>query len=284
MNKRAALMQGTRFFYIKMVVEKMIEVNNLTFQYQPDSLKVLDNVSLSFQSGDWVSVIGHNGSGKSTLVKIMMGILEEYDGEILIRGNKLTKDNIAEYREKFAIVFQNPDNQFVGATVEDDVAFGLENQGLPRAEMIEKTEAALTAVNMLSYRKHAPARLSGGQKQRVAIAGALAMEPDVLILDEATSMLDPEGRKDILNILDDIHGLRKTTLIYITHDLSEIEKSDYAVIMKDGEVLNQGSIEHIFSDTDTLIESRLVLPYHMQISRALLNGEYVTHDELVDEL
>jgi len=284
LNKRAALMQGTRFFYIKMVVEKMIEINNLTFQYQPDSPKVLDNVSLSFQSGDWVSVIGHNGSGKSTLVKIMMGILEEYDGEILIRGNKLTKDNIAEYREKFAIVFQNPDNQFVGATVEDDVAFGLENQGLPRAEMIEKTEAALTAVNMLSYRKHAPARLSGGQKQRVAIAGALAMEPDVLILDEATSMLDPEGRKDILNILDDIHGLRKTTLIYITHDLSEIEKSDYAVIMKDGEVLNQGSIEHIFSDTDTLIESRLVLPYHMQISRALLNGEYVTHDELVDEL
>lgn len=277
-------MQGTRFFYIKMVVEKMIEINNLTFQYQPDSPKVLDNVSLSFQSGDWVSVIGHNGSGKSTLVKIMMGILEEYDGEILIRGNKLTKDNIAEYREKFAIVFQNPDNQFVGATVEDDVAFGLENQGLPRAEMIEKTEAALNAVNMLSYRKHAPARLSGGQKQRVAIAGALAMEPDVLILDEATSMLDPEGRKDILNILDDIHGLRKTTLIYITHDLSEIEKSDYAVIMKDGEVLNQGSIEHIFSDTDTLIESRLILPYHMQISRALLNGEYVTHDELVDEL
>ncbi|WP_082238390.1 energy-coupling factor transporter ATPase [Salinicoccus sp. YB14-2] len=262
----------------------MIEINNLTFQYQPDSPKVLDNVSLSFQSGDWVSVIGHNGSGKSTLVKIMMGILEEYDGEILIRGNKLTKDNIAEYREKFAIVFQNPDNQFVGATVEDDVAFGLENQGLPRAEIIEKTEAALTAVNMLSYRKHAPARLSGGQKQRVAIAGALAMEPDVLILDEATSMLDPEGRKDILNILDDIHGLRKTTLIYITHDLSEIEKSDYAVIMKDGEVLNQGSIEHIFSDTDTLIESKLVLPYHMQISRALLNGEYVTHDELVDEL
>lgn len=284
MNKRAALMQGTRFFYIKMVVEKMIEINNLTYQYQAASPKVLDNVSLSFKSGDWVSIIGHNGSGKSTLVKIMMGILEEYDGEILIRGNKLTKHNIAEYREKFAIVFQNPDNQFVGATVEDDVAFGLENQGLPREEMVEKTEAALTAVNMLSYRKHAPARLSGGQKQRVAIAGALAMEPDVLILDEATSMLDPEGRKDILNILDDIHGLRKTTLIYITHDLSEIEKSDYAVIMKDGKVLNQGSIEHIFSDTDTLIESRLVLPYQMQVSRALLKGEYVTHDELVDEL
>lgn len=284
MNKRAALMQGTRFFYIKMVVEKMIEINNLTYQYQAASPKVLDNVSLSFKSGDWVSIIGHNGSGKSTLVKIMMGILEEYDGEILIRGNKLTKHNIAEYREKFAIVFQNPDNQFVGATVEDDVAFGLENQGLPRSEMIEKTQAALNAVNMLSYRKHAPARLSGGQKQRVAIAGALAMEPDVLILDEATSMLDPEGRKDILNILDDIHGLRKTTLIYITHDLSEIEKSDYAVIMKDGKVLNQGSIEHIFSDTDTLIESRLVLPYQMQVSRALLKGEYVTHDELVDEL
>ncbi len=284
MNKRAALMQGTRFFYIKMVVEKMIEINNLTYQYQADAPKVLDDVTLSFKSGDWVSIIGHNGSGKSTLVKIMMGILEEYQGDIFIDGNKLSKDNIADYREKLAIVFQNPDNQFVGATVEDDVAFGLENQGLPREEMIEKTEAALTAVNMLSYRKHAPARLSGGQKQRVAIAGALAMEPDVLILDEATSMLDPEGRKDILNILDDIHHQRKTTLIYITHDLSEIEKSDYAVIMKDGQVLNQGSIEHIFSDTDTLIKSRLVLPYQMQISRALLKGEYVTHSELVEKL
>lgn len=277
-------MQGTRFFYIKMVVEKMIEINNLTYQYQADAPKVLDDVTLSFKSGDWVSIIGHNGSGKSTLVKIMMGILEEYQGDIFIDGNKLSKDNIADYREKLAIVFQNPDNQFVGATVEDDVAFGLENQGLPREEMIEKTEAALTAVNMLSYRKHAPARLSGGQKQRVAIAGALAMEPDVLILDEATSMLDPEGRKDILNILDDIHHQRKTTLIYITHDLSEIEKSDYAVIMKDGQVLNQGSIEHIFSDTDTLIKSRLVLPYQMQISRALLKGEYVTHSELVEKL
>ena len=284
MNKRAALMQGTRFFYIKMVVEKMIEINNLTYQYQADAPKVLDDVTLSFKSGDWVSIIGHNGSGKSTLVKIMMGILEEYQGDIFIDGNKLSKDNIADYREKLAIVFQNPDNQFVGATVEDDVAFGLENQGLPREEMIEKTEAALTAVNMLSYRKHAPARLSGGQKQRVAIAGALAMEPDVLILDEATSMLDPEGRKDILNILDDIHHQRKTTLIYITHDLSEIEKSDYAVIMKDSQVLNQGSIEHIFSDTDTLIKSRLVLPYQMQISRALLKGEYVTHSELVEKL
>jgi len=284
MNKRAALMQGTRFFYIKMVVEKMIEINNLTYQYQADAPKVLDDVTLSFKSGDWVSIIGHNGSGKSTLVKIMMGILEEYQGDIFIDGNKLSKDNIADYREKLAIVFQNPDNQFVGATVEDDVAFGLENQGLPREEMIEKTEAALTAVNMLSYRKHAPARLSGGQKQRVAIAGALAMEPDVLILDEATSMLDPEGRKDILNILDDIHHQRKTTLIYITHDLSEIEKSDYAVIMKDGQVLNQGSIEHIFSDTDTLIKSRLVLPYQMQISRALLKSEYVTHSELVEKL
>lgn len=261
-----------------------MEINNLTYQYQADSPKVLDNVSLSFKSGDWVSIIGHNGSGKSTLVKILMGILEDYEGEIFIRGDKLTKDNIAGYREKFAIVFQNPDNQFVGATVEDDVAFGLENQGLPRKEMIEKTEAALTAVNMLSYRKHAPARLSGGQKQRVAIAGALAMDPDVLILDEATSMLDPEGRKDILDILDNIHGLRQTTLIYITHDLSEIEKSDYAVIMKNGEVLNQGSIEHIFNDTDTLIRSRLVLPYQMQISRALLKGEYVTHDELVEKL
>src|SRR5699024_10089754 len=204
MNKRAALMQGTRFFYIKMVVEKMIEINNLTYQYQADAPKVLDDVTLSFKSGDWVSIIGHNGSGKSILVKIMIGIMEEYKGDIFIDGNKLSKDNIADYREKLAIDFEDPDNQLVGRISALDVPFCVENQGLTREEMIEKTEAALTAVNMLSYRKHAPARLSGGQKQRVAIAGALAMEPDVLILDEATSMLDPEGRKDILNILDDI--------------------------------------------------------------------------------
>src|SRR5699024_6021233 len=159
MNKRAALMQGTRFFYIKMVVEKMIEINNLTYQYQADAPKVLDDVTLSFKSGDWVSIIGHNGSGKSPLVKIMMSILEEYKGDIFIDGNKLKKYKIAYDREKLAIVFQNPDNQFVGATVEDDVAFGLENQGLLREVMVEKSEAALTAVNMLSYRKHAPARL-----------------------------------------------------------------------------------------------------------------------------
>jgi energy-coupling factor transport system ATP-binding protein len=262
----------------------MIKIDNLTYRYQADAPKALDDISLSFKKGDWVSIIGHNGSGKSTLVKLMMGILEGYSGEISVDGEVLTTDNLQRFRERFAIVFQNPDNQFVGATVEDDVAFGLENQGLPREVMIERTEAALEAVNMVSYRRHAPARLSGGQKQRVAIAGALAMKPDVLILDEATSMLDPEGRNDMLAILNEIHKTRTTTLVYITHDLGEIEGSDYAVIMKDGKVINEGSIEHIFSDTDTLIESRLVLPYQMQVSRALLDGDYVTHDELVARL
>ncbi|CAM4182128.1 energy-coupling factor transporter ATPase [Lacicoccus alkaliphilus] len=262
----------------------MIKIDNLTYRYQADAPKALDDISLSFKTGDWVSIIGHNGSGKSTLVKLMMGILEGYSGEISVDGEVLTPDNLQRFRERFAIVFQNPDNQFVGATVEDDVAFGLENQGLPREVMLERTEAALEAVNMLAYRRHAPARLSGGQKQRVAIAGALAMEPAVLILDEATSMLDPEGRSDMLAILNDIHKTRTTTLIYITHDLGEIEDSDYAVIMKDGKVISEGTIEHIFSDTDTLIESRLVLPYQMQISRALLDGGYVTHDELVARL
>lgn len=284
MNDRAALCRVRAFFTYKMVVEHMIKIDNLTYRYQADGPRALDEISLSFKKGDWVSVIGHNGSGKSTLVKILMGILEGYTGVITVDGEALTPDNLQDFRERFAIVFQNPDNQFVGATVEDDVAFGLENQGLPREVMIERTEKALSAVNMLEYRRHAPARLSGGQKQRVAIAGALAMEPDVLILDEATSMLDPEGRNDILAILDEIHKTRTTTLIYITHDLNEIENSDYAVIMKDGRVINEGSIEHIFSDTDILIESRLVLPYQMQISKALLDGGYVTHDQLVARL
>lgn len=262
----------------------MIELTDITYKYKEGTEKVLDQISMSVSEGEWVSIIGHNGSGKSTLVKIIMGIITDYHGDIFVRGTKVTGDNAQDVRKKFAIVFQNPDNQFVGSTVEDDVAFGLENNGVPRDEMITRTERALNDVNMLEFREHSPARLSGGQKQRVAIAGALAMEPDVLILDEATSMLDPEGREDVLSILNTIHKQQRTTIMYITHDLSEIEDSDYAIILKDGEMISKGTIEEIYQDTRSLKESRLVLPFKMQISESLLNGEYVTYDELVDKL
>ncbi|MCG1010391.1 energy-coupling factor transporter ATPase [Salinicoccus sp. ID82-1] len=262
----------------------MIEFESLTYSYRSGEHRALDHISLSIHQGDWVSIIGHNGSGKSTLVKILMGILEDYEGVIRVEGTVLDDENRAELRKRFAIVFQNPDNQFVGATVEDDVAFGLENNGVPREEMVRRTEAALQAVNMLSYRDHEPSRLSGGQKQRVAIASALAMAPDVLILDEATSMIDPEGRREVLDILQKIHHEGRTTLIFITHDLTEIEQSDHAVIMREGRIISEGTVEEIYQDTDALIASRLVLPFHIKLSKRLLDGAYMSYDELVRRL
>lgn len=262
----------------------MIELKNITYKYKEDGETVLDHISMTITNGEWLSIIGHNGSGKSTLVKIIMGIISDYNGSIVVNNTEINTENSYELRKKFSIVFQNPDNQFVGATVEDDVVFGLENHGVPREEMIRRTEKALKAVKMSEYRSHAPARLSGGQKQRVAIAGALVMQPDVLILDEATSMLDPEGRSEVLEILREIHKEGKTTIIYITHDLTEIEDSDHAVILKAGKVISTGTVEDIYKDTKSLVESNLVLPFQMKISEALLNGEYVTYDELVNRL
>lgn len=262
----------------------MIELKNITYKYKEDTPLVLDHISMTIKDGEWLSIIGHNGSGKSTLVKIIMGIINEYQGNIVVNKTELTSENSYELRKKFSIVFQNPDNQFVGATVEDDVVFGLENNGVPRDEMVRRTEDALAAVNMSEYRNYSPARLSGGQKQRVAIAGALVMQPDVLILDEATSMLDPEGRREVLDILRRIHQEGKTTIIYITHDLTEIEDSNQVVVLKEGKVINQGSIEEIYSDPASLIDSNLVLPFQMEISNALLSGDYVTYDELVQKL
>lgn len=262
----------------------MIELNDITYKYKVDGQTVLDHISMTINDGEWLSVIGHNGSGKSTLVKIIMGIINDYDGSIIVNGTRLDEDNSFEIRKKFSIVFQNPDNQFVGATVEDDVVFGLENHGVAREEMIRRTEAALRAVNMLEYKSHAPARLSGGQKQRVAIAGALVMQPDVLILDEATSMLDPEGRSEVLEILREIHREGDTTIIYITHDLTEIEDSDRALILKAGHIIKSGTIKEIYRDTKALVDSNLVLPFQMEISDAVLGGEYVTYDKLVERL
>lgn len=262
----------------------MISFKDITFKYRETEDLALDHISTHFKKGEWTSIIGHNGSGKSTLVKIIMGIVEKYDGDIYFDEKLLTDDNKQELRRKFAIVFQNPDNQFVGATVEDDVAFGLENLGLPREEMVARTEHALSLVNMLDFRNHEPHRLSGGQKQRAAIAGALAMKPEVLILDEATSMLDPVGRKEVLSILCELHDKLDTTIIYITHDLTEIYRSDKVVVMNDGKIVAEGSVEEVYKDKELLKQSNLKVPYTIEISNALLDGSYVTHDELVMRL
>ncbi|MDE7480730.1 ATP-binding cassette domain-containing protein, partial [Streptococcus agalactiae] len=161
----------------------------------------LENVSFHVKQGEWLSIIGHNGSGKSTTVRLIDGLLEAESGQIIIDGQELTEDNVWELRHKIGMVFQNPDNQFVGATVEDDVAFGLENKGIPLKDMKERVGQALDLVGMSEFKMREPARLSGGQKQRVAIAGAVAMRPQVIILDEATSMLDPEGRLELIRTI-----------------------------------------------------------------------------------
>lgn len=262
----------------------MIEFNDVIYKYRTGSHNALDHISLEFRRGEWTSVIGHNGSGKSTLVKILMGVLEGFEGQIKVDGRMITEENLPEIRKRFAIVFQNPDNQFVGATVEDDVAFGLENNGVPRDEMVRRVDNALRAVDMGAFRTHEPSRLSGGQKQRVAIAGALAMEPELLILDEATSMLDPQGRREVLEILKKIHQEKMSTLIYITHDLAEIDLSDHAVVMKDGQVINKGTVEEIYQNTEALISSRLVLPFTISMADQLFDGCYMSYDELVARL
>lgn len=262
----------------------MILLKNISYKYSQSSRYALNHISIDFKKSEFVSIIGHNGSGKSTLVKIIMGILTPTEGEVYIDGEKVTEENYQTIRDKFSIVFQNPDNQFVGATVEDDVAFGLENRGVPHETMKEKVELALKEVGMWEFRTHEPHRLSGGQKQRVAIAGALVTNPDVLIMDESTSMLDPIGRRDILSLLKEIHKKRDTTIIYITHDLTEIEDSDYAYVMNKGEIASEGKVYEIYENTDVLKESNLVLPFNIELSEALMQGEYMSYEELVKRL
>ena len=186
-------------------MENIIEVRNLKYKYDNESENyTLNDVSFQVKKGEWLSIVGHNGSGKSTTVRLIDGLLEAESGDIIISGDKLTVENVWEKRRQIGMVFQNPDNQFVGATVEDDVAFGLENQGLDYNLMVERVQQALELVGMQDFKEREPARLSGGQKQRVAVAGVVALRPDIIILDEATSMLDPEGRLDLIQTVKKI--------------------------------------------------------------------------------
>ena len=200
-------------------MKNIIEVRNLKYKYDSESENyTLNDVSFQVKKGEWLSIVGHNGSGKSTTVRLIDGLLEAESGDIIISGDKLTAENVWEKRRQIGMVFQNPDNQFVGATVEDDVAFGLENQGLDYDLMVERVQQALELVGMQDFKEREPARLSGGQKQRVAVAGVVALRPDIIILDEATSMLDPEGRLDLIQTVKKIKDSNQLTVISITHD------------------------------------------------------------------
>ena len=271
-------------------MKSIIDVKNLSFRYK-ESQEYYDVKGITFhvKRGEWLSIVGHNGSGKSTTVRLIDGLLEAESGEIVIDDQRLTEENVWNIRRQIGMVFQNPDNQFVGATVEDDVAFGLENQGLSRQEMKKRVEEALDLVGMLDFKKREPARLSGGQKQRVAIAGVVALRPAILILDEATSMLDPEGRRELI---ETVKGIRKDydmTVISITHDLEEVAMSNRVLVMKKGSIESTSSPRELFSRND-LDQIGLDDPFANQLKNSLsqngydLPENYLTESELEDKL
>ena len=270
-------------------MKQMIELKNVSFRYDKTVEEYqIDTVSFHVKQGEWLSIVGHNGSGKSTVVRLIDGLLEAESGEIYVDGKQLTRETIWDIRSKIGIVFQNPDNQFVGATVEDDVAFGLENQGIPRGEMLQRVEKAIDQVGMLEFKDREPSRLSGGQKQRVAIAGIIALRPTIIILDEATSMLDPEGREDLMAVMRKLQKKFQLTIISITHDLTEIALSDRTLVFQKGKLESSMTPRELFSRND-LNEIGLDKPFSKQVQESLsshfpLKQDYLTESELLDQL
>ena len=269
----------------------MIEIQNLKFKYHQDQPSyILDDVSFHVKRGEWLSIVGHNGSGKSTTARLIGGLLVADSGQIIVDGQELTEETVWDIRDKIGMVFQNPDNQFVGATVEDDVAFGLENKGLPYKEMVSRVQEALSFVGMMDFKDREPARLSGGQKQRVAIAGIIAMRPSILILDEATSMLDPEGRQELIQYIEDIRQQYGMTVLSITHDLDEVAMSNRVLVLKQGKVESISSPRELFSRGSELVDLGLDIPFSALLTQKLKNQGlidcegYLTEKELVEQL
>lgn len=272
-------------------MQPIIEMKDLTFRYQEeDQTPALNKVSLNINQGEWIAIIGHNGSGKSTLAKTINGLLLPESGSIKVNGQEINEKNIWEVRRNVGMVFQNPDNQFVGSTVEDDVAFGLENQGVPREEMLVRVKESLEQVRMAEFMRKEPSRLSGGQKQRVAIAGIVALRPNVIILDEATSMLDPEGRLEVIATVKKIKEENNLTVLSITHDIDEAANANRIFVMKKGELIQEGTPEEIFSQGEKLIELGLDLPFPERLKSALKDRgvdvpeKYMTEEGMVDWL
>lgn len=267
----------------------IIDVKNVIFRYDKEQENItLNNISFHVKHGEWLSIIGHNGSGKSTMVRLIDGLLEADSGDIFVLNQKLTENNVWDIRQKIGMVFQNPDNQFVGSTVEDDVAFSLENKGICHNEMKKRVEEALQLVGMIEFKTKEPARLSGGQKQRVAIAGAVAMRPEIIILDEATSMLDPKGRLELIKTIKNIRDQYGVTVISITHDLDEVALSDRVLVMKQGQVESTATPRELFARGEDLLSLGLDIPFTSSLVNALkLEGfkcqdAYYTEKELED--
>lgn len=266
-------------------------IKGLSFRYRAKGDYVLNNLNLAVEEGEFVAVIGHNGSGKSTLAKLMNGLLQPTQGEVCV-GDYRTgdKQSLFEIRKRVGVVFQNPDNQLVASIVEDDVAFGAENIGLPREEIGERIEFALSAVGMEEYRHSTPARMSGGQKQRIAIAGVLAVRPEVLVLDESTAMLDPRGRREVMEIVERLNRENGMSVVLITHYMDEVAKADRVIVLSDGRIAMTGSPREVFSRGEELKTYGLSLPVPAQIAQKLrekgvpANGAALTAEELSEEL
>lgn len=254
-------------------MDNIIEVKNITFGYEKNE-KILKNVSFSIKKGEYVTLIGHNGSGKSTLAKLLCFILEPDAGEIFIDGIKLEEKNVSEIRNKIGVVFQNPDNQFIGSSVEDDIAFGLENRNVSTLKMQEIVREFSEKVGMKDFLNKEPEELSGGQKQRVAIAGILALNLKIIVFDEATSMLDPEGVEEIRNlILKMKEEDPELTFISITHDIEECYLSDRVIILNNGQVYKNGVPNEVFVDEEYIKSIDLDLPFLMKAINILKRNE-----------
>ncbi|WP_062470964.1 energy-coupling factor ABC transporter ATP-binding protein [Jeotgalibaca dankookensis] len=272
-------------------MEEMVQLKNISFTYSEEDLRpALNDVSFSINRGEWIAIIGPNGSGKSTLAKTINGLIEASVGQVIIDGITLTEETVWDIRTRVGMVFQNPDNQFVGSTVQDDVAFGLENIGVPREEMLKRVEDAVKTVNMHEFMDKEPARLSGGQKQRVAIAGIIALAPEIIILDEATTMLDPKGRKEVIQTIQKLKAERNLTVISITHDIDEAAQANRIFVMQEGHLERIGRPEEIFAVGADIINMGLDIPFpeklKYQLSRQGLKVPegYLTEEGMVEWL
>ncbi|GEL78039.1 energy-coupling factor transporter ATPase [Tenuibacillus multivorans] len=268
----------------------MIEFQGVSYRYSSSEENVLKDINLKIAQGDWVALLGHNGSGKSTLAKLMNGILMPTKGQVFVNGVLLNEETVWEIRHEVGMVFQNPENQFVGTTVIDDVAFGLENMAIPREEMESRIDESLKVVGMTDYKLQEPYRLSGGQKQRIAIAGVLAMMPQVIIFDEATTMLDPSGRKELLETMKYVREKRDITFVSITHDLNEAVWADRVIVLEDGAIWFEGTPQTLLEKRESLQSTGLRPPFVAQLTDELRkNGitfeqQPLHHKDLVKQL
>lgn len=266
-----------------------IKTENLTYEYTK-GVKALKNVNIGINKGEYVAIIGHNGSGKSTLAKLFNGLLQPTSGKVFVNGTDTSdKQKLFDVRKTVGVVFQNPDNQLVASIVEDDLAFGPENLGVPREEIGKRIDYALKACDIEKFRNSTPSKLSGGQKQRVAIAGVLAIMPEVMIFDESTAMLDPKGRSEVLSVADKLNKENGITVINITHYMDEVVRADRVIVLNDGEVYAEGTPEEIFKRADELESLGLSVPTACRIALDLKKkgvdlGEPLTDEELGDKL